>query len=289
MIAKPGKPATEVSSYRPISLLSVLSKLLEKLFIKQLKQIIDEKLLIPIHQFGFREQHSTLDQIHRITDVIEKAFEEKKVCSAVFLDVSQAFDKVWHDGLMHKLRNTLPESFCNFLQSYLTERYFRVKQEDSYSNLFPISAGVPQGSILGPLLYLLFTSDVPTCNEYVTATFADDTALLAIGKTAEESMNTLQTAINEVSNWMKKWRIKLNESKSVHVDFSYKDISQRSLYLDNNIIPYSNSAKYLGMTLDAKLRWKEHVKKKKEALDLKFSKMYWLIGRHSTLSISTYI
>ena len=285
MIAKPGKPATEVSSYRPISLLSVLSKLLEKLFIKQLKQIIDEKLLIPIHQFGFREQHSTLDQIHRITDVIEKAFEEKKVCSAVFLDVSQAFDKVWHDGLMHKLRNTLPESFCNFLQSYLTERYFRVKQEDSYSNLFPISAGVPQGSILGPLLYLLFTSDVPTSNEYVTATFADDTALLAIGKTPEESTNTLQTAINEVSNWTKKWRIKLNESKSVHVDFSYKDISQRSLYLDNNIIPYSNSAKYLGMTLDAKLRWKEHVKKKKEALDLKFSKMYWLIGRHSTLSI----
>ena len=84
---------------------------------------------------------------------------------------------------MHKLRNTLPESFCNFLQSYLTERYFRVKQEDSYSNLFLISAGVPQGSILGPLLYLLFTSDVATSNEYVTAKFADDTALLAIGKT----------------------------------------------------------------------------------------------------------
>ena len=105
------------------------------------------------------------------------------------MDVSQAFDKVWHDGL---IRNTLPESFCNFLQSHLTERYFGVKQEDSYSNLFPISAGVPQRSILGPLLYLLYTSDIPTSNEYVAATFADDTALLAIGKTPEESTNTLQ-------------------------------------------------------------------------------------------------
>ena len=93
---------------------------------------------------------------------------------AKYIYISQAFDKVWHDGLMHKLRNTLPESFCNFLQSCLTERYFRVKQEDSYSKLFPISAGFPHGSILGQLLYLLFTSDVPTSNEYVTAKF--DTA-----------------------------------------------------------------------------------------------------------------
>ena len=130
---------------------------------------------------------------------------------------------------------------------------------------------MPQRSILGPLLHLLFTSDVHTSNEYVTATFADDTALLAIGKTPEESTNSLERAINDVSNWTKKWRMKLYESISDHVDISYKDIPQRWLYLDNNIIPYSNGAKYLGMTFDAKLRWKEYVKKKKEALDFKFS------------------
>ena len=98
MIAKPGKPTNEISSYRQISLLPILSKLLKKLFLNRLKPIIARDKLIPSHQFGFREHHSTVDQIHRATDTIEKALESKKVCSAIFLDVSQAFDKVWHKG-----------------------------------------------------------------------------------------------------------------------------------------------------------------------------------------------
>lgn len=99
MIKKPNKTEEDVSSYRPISLLPVLSKLFEKLFLKRLKPLID----LPDHQFGFRNQHSTIDQIHRVTSVIEKVFEEKKYCITVFLDVAQAFDKVWHEGLVYKL------------------------------------------------------------------------------------------------------------------------------------------------------------------------------------------
>jgi hypothetical protein len=152
MLLKPGKPATEVTSYRPISLLPVLSKLFEKLLLKRLKPIIEEKQIIPNHQFGFRDKHSTIDQVHRITSIIEKALEEQQVCSTVFLDVAQAFDTVWHEGLFYKLEMLLPTEYSQILKSYLSERYFRVEQEVEYSGLKPIKTGVPQGSVLDSLL-----------------------------------------------------------------------------------------------------------------------------------------
>jgi hypothetical protein len=91
MLTKPGKNHTDVESYWPISLLPIMSKLFEKLILKRLKLII-EKQLVPSHQFWFRSKHSTIDQVHRITNVIEKSFEQKQVCSAIFLDIAQAFD-----------------------------------------------------------------------------------------------------------------------------------------------------------------------------------------------------
>jgi hypothetical protein len=109
LIPKPGKPQLDAASYRPISLLPVMSKLFEKLLIKRLKPIIERKTLIPNHQFGFRGKHLTIDQVHKITNIIEIALEDKKVCSAIFMDVAQAFDKVWHEELNHKLRTILPK------------------------------------------------------------------------------------------------------------------------------------------------------------------------------------
>jgi predicted metallopeptidase len=104
MIPKSGKKFSEVESYRPISLLQIMSKLFEKLILKRLKPIIAEKHLVPTHQFGFRKNHSTIDHVHRITDIIEKTLENKGVCATVFLDITQAFDRVWTRGLLHKLR-----------------------------------------------------------------------------------------------------------------------------------------------------------------------------------------
>lgn len=285
MIAKPGKPPHLTSSYRPISLLPIMSKLFEKLLLKRLKPIIDSSNLIPEYQFGFREKHSTIDQVHRITNIVEKTLEEKKVCSTVFLDVAQAFDKVWHEGLVHKLKKFLPKPYSDILESYISNRTFRIRQEEAYSELKQIKAGVPQGSVLGPVLYLLYTCDIPKLEDNIIATFADDTAIMAVGSTHEEAAVKVQKAMNKVYNWTTKWRIKLNESKSIHINFTNKNDKYCEVFLNGNKVPYGNTAKYLGMTLDTKLRWKAHVKKKREELDLRYKNMYWLLGKQSKLSI----
>ena len=203
---------------------------------KRIQVYIEKFNVIPNHQFGFRKYHSTIDQIHRITDVIEKSFENKEICSTVFLDVAQAFDKVWHKGLIYKLNRFLPKSYVNLFSSYLNNRIFRVRIENEYSSLKHINAGVPQGSILGPILYLIYTSNIPVLNNVKVATFADDTALLATGKNINESTSKLQEANNSISNWCKTWKIKLNETKSVHVNFTLKNIESQPHVTLNNII-----------------------------------------------------
>jgi hypothetical protein len=150
---------------------------------------------------------------------------------------------------------------------------------------FCIIIGVHQGSVLGPVLYLLYINDLPTILYSTTATFANDTAVMAVGESNENSTKKLQSALNKIAIWTKKWRIKLNESKSVHIDFTNKRITQRPIYINGTQIPYANTAKYIGMTLDIKLRWKEHIKMKRDELNIKFRKMYWLHGRNSELSI----
>lgn len=285
MVPKPGKSPNVKKSYRPISLLPLISKVFEKILLKRLLPIIEEKRLIPDHQFGFRKSHSTIDQVYRITNEIEKSLEGKNVCSSAFLDVSQAFDKVWHDGLKFKLRQVFPDQIYYILESYLENRLFRVKQGREYSDFKEVNAGVPQGSVLGPILFVLYTSDIPQEEDTIIGTFADDTAILAISDSVESSTEKLQRALDKISVWTKKWRIVLNESKSTHVNFTYKKITNLPTYINSVQIPYANEAKYLGMTLDAKLKWKTHVKKKRDQLENKLREMNWLIGRYSKLSI----
>jgi hypothetical protein len=155
-------------SYRQISLLPILSKVYEKLLLHRLLPIIENRSHYQTNSSAFASDILQYTK-HRI--VLRSL--------AAFLDISQAFHRVWHTGLLHKLRQFLPLNYYLILKSYLHNRYFQVKVEDSYTNLLPINTGVPQGSVLGPLHYLLYTADLPASPDSTIATYADDTAILA--------------------------------------------------------------------------------------------------------------
>jgi hypothetical protein len=135
---------------------------------------------------------------------INAALESKQYYSAAFLDISQAFDRVRHIGLLHKLRHSLPLSYFLILKSYLLNRHFLVKIENAFTDLLPVNAGVPQGSVLGPLLYLLYTSDLPSSPDTTIATFADDTAVLATDPDPTIVSHKLQTSLLAIQHWFTK-------------------------------------------------------------------------------------
>lgn len=284
MIHKMGKPANEVTSYRPISLLPVLSKLFEKVLLSRLLPVLAENKTIPDHQFGFRAQHSTIEQIHRVCETIRTALEQKKYCSSAFLDIQQAFDRVWHKGLLYKIRNCIPHSYHLLINSYLSDRIFQVKEAEKTSKLHNIKAGVPQGSILGPLLYTIYTADLPALTGVTTATYADDTAVLACEENPKAASDVLQKGLNEIDKWLRAWKIKASALKSVHVTFALRKGDCPPVQLGNSTLPHNNSVKYLGMHLDRRLTWQKHIKTKREELNIRYKLLYWLLGRNSKLS-----
>jgi hypothetical protein len=122
--------------------------------------------------------------------------------SAAFLDISQAFDKVWHKGLLYKIRRSLPLNYFLILSSYLSNCHFIVKVDTDLTDLTPVNAGVPQGSVLGPLLYFLYTADLPTSPVSITATFADDTAVIATDYDPATASQKLQASLLEIQSWL---------------------------------------------------------------------------------------
>lgn len=284
MIHKPGKSPHEASSYRPISLTPILSKLWEKIFLVRLKELMDSSDIIPKHQFGFRKQHSTIEQMHRVHHEIRRCFEMKMYCSAAFLDVQQAFDRVWHKGLLWKVKDKLPHSLYLIIKSYLEDRLFQVKQRDARSTLREIKAGVPQGSVLGPVLYNIFTSDLPVSEDVTVATYADDVAYLASDVVPAKASDKLQHLLNETCAWMRKWRIRASAQKSNHITFALRRGNCPPVKFGSDVLPDCVNVKYLGFNLDRRLTWTYHIKRKRDELNYKFRNLYWLMGRNSVLS-----
>lgn len=294
MILKPGKCANEVSSYRPISLLCSFSKLFEKLLMERLFEIDDFNTAIPNHQFGFRKEHGTDQQLFRVTQFILKAFETRKYCSAVYIDISEAFDRVWHDGLLSKLVKLLPINLYLVLESYLNNRAFYVKGlNDIKSRTFYIQAGVPQGSVLGPLLYTIYTSDMPlpsttsSCS-MLLSTFADDTVIMATSEILLYAARANQEYLSRLENWARLWCTKINASKTAHVIYSTRrlDSAQRALTLQLNGSSIANNSrhKYLGLHLDTKLNLKFHIAQLRGRLIGLSIKLKWLLSRQCKLT-----
>ena len=248
--------------------------------------------IIPDHQFGFRRQHATIEQIHRVVHTILEAYEKGQYCTAAFLDISQAFDKVWHQGLLCKLHTIFPTNIYDILRSYLHQRRFLIRYRGAHSPLRPVSSGVPQGSVLGPLLYLIYTADLPTSPDTITATFADDTAVLATHDDPEIAVRKLQAALSDIQQWLAKWRLKANELKSYHITFTLKRSTCPPVQLNGTYLPHTDDVKYLGVHLDRRLTWRKHISTKRRHLDLQLRKLsdanhnYLLVTNSSSTSQS---
>ena len=157
MLPKPDKGPYQTASCRPISLLPVFSKILEKIIYDRIKPIIEIKKLIPDHQFGFRNKHSTIEQMHRLINEIVITLENKQYCAVLFVDIEKTFDKINHESLLQTIRKQFPEQIHQLIKFYISSRIFVIKIKDTYSEVKDIKTGVPQGSVLGQILYKLYT------------------------------------------------------------------------------------------------------------------------------------
>lgn len=169
------------------------------------------------------------------------------------------------------------------------DRYFRTRVNGETSKFHPIKSGVPQGSVLGPVLYLINTSDLPTTEYTTTGTFADDTALLSVHEDPQVASANLQEHLFHLEKWLVNWKIKINETKSQHITFTTRRDTCPPVYINNIEIPRTSCVKYLGIHLDSKLTWREHIRKKRKQIDIKLKELYWLIGRRSKMSLENKI
>ncbi|KAL4108080.1 hypothetical protein QTP88_018335 [Uroleucon formosanum] len=204
LIPKPGKPPDTPSSYRPISLLLFFAKLCEKMILKRISKIINDNQIISHTQFGFQNKHSTIHQIHRLTDSIAYSLQNKSYCSAILFDAAEAFDRVWHPGLLHELKKILPPFYYLFFKAHLEDRFFATKVGSEISNLASILAGVPQGAISSPILFNIYTADQPTTSHTSIADFADDKVIYTSEKNPHLAKQHLQNHLNLLADWYSK-------------------------------------------------------------------------------------
>ena len=213
-IPKPGKPVGDPKSYRPISLLCVPYKILERLIYARVEPLIDP--LLPKEQAGFRRGKSTIDQVVLLTQNIEDSFEAKKKASAVFINLTAAYDTVWHRGLTCKLLRLLVDKhMVKMIMELVRNRSFTLTTDDSkQSRLRRLKNGVPQGLVLAPLLFNIYTYDLPSMISRKFA-YADDLALLHSSGNWKDLEGTLSQDMSTLSAYLQTWRLKLSHTKTV--------------------------------------------------------------------------
>jgi retron-type reverse transcriptase len=262
MIPKPMKDHTLPSNHRPISLLCTLSKLVERVIQSRLLTWLNEKKIISECQSGFRRGRQTKDHILRLIQTGLSAFNRKQKMGAVFFDIEKAFDKVWHNGLLFKLDQLkIPDHLGKWINSYLTNRSFKVRVNGELSSSRPIQAGVPQGSVLGPILFNIFFNDVleEIGDKVERALYADDVSLIKVGSDAAIQLH-LQRATDGFNRWANRWRTVVSVDKTVVSVFSEnKRKTNMVVKYNGKALKHDPNPKFLGCTLDRGLTMNKHI------------------------------
>ncbi len=253
------------SNYRPISLLSNINKIFEKIVFERVYSFIEKHEMIYRHQYGFRKKHSTNHALISITEQIRKALDENKFAFGVFVDFQKAFDTVNHDILINKLeRYGISGKINDWFRSYLTNRKQTVSILGFESHQKTISHGVPQGSVLGPLLFILYINDLNrTIKSSTVFHFADDTNFLLIGDSIKTIQKQMNADLRELYRWLLANRISLNVSKTELIVFKRPQTkaSEIKIKINGSKIYPSKSTKYLGVHLDDDLSGTTHCEK----------------------------
>ena len=198
-------------NYRPVSLLPIFGKILERLTFEEMFPIFIENKLIAANQSGFKPGDSCINQLIAITHEIHQSFDTGYEVRGVFLDISKAFDKVWHTGLIFKLKqNGISGKLLNLIKDFLTNRKQRVVLNGQFFSWADVDAGVPQGSILGPFLFLIYINDLTNDLSSSSKLFADDTSLLSVVFNVDATAKELNDDLANVQEWALRWKMSFN-------------------------------------------------------------------------------
>ena len=255
---------TRITNYRPISLLPSISKILEKIVYTRLESFLSANKILNPTQFGFRKNFSTDFAIAHLLDKITDAFTKKEHAIAIFMDLSKAFDTINHDILIYKLRNYgIRGTALSWFRSYLSNRQQYVFNDNNKSSMLNVRCGVPQGSILGPLLFLIYINDITKSSSTVSfILFADDTNILYSHKDLTELVNTLNTELTNISSWFKCNKLSLNIAKTNFIHFQTLHSNTElphHIKIDDLSLLKKDCTKFLGITIDKNLTWDQHI------------------------------
>jgi len=262
-IFKGGDP-TELGNYRPISVLPVFSKILEKLMFKRLYSYLTNNDILYQKQFGFRRGYSTEMALLSAVDTITKSLDGKNHVIAIFLDFRKAFDTVDPEILLSKLDHHGVRGIAlEWFRSYLSTRTQKVKVNNVISNLNPVTCGVPQGSTLGPLLFLLCINDLPNVLTNISSIiFADDTSLFYSGQQLHLMIPELNTQLSHLLTWLQTNRLSLNLSKTFSMLFTLSPniySTDLPITINNHELERVRTIKFLGVIFYDKLTWSDHI------------------------------
>ena len=270
--------------YRPISILSALSKIFEKIVYRNIYEHATEYSLLTDKQSGYRQHHNTEQQLLYLTHNLYQSLDLGQDFTAIYLDITKYFDKIWHKGLLFKCKHEfgITGRLLDWLTSYLKDRKQRVRIGDTFSTTRTINAGCPQGSVLGPLLALIYLNELSTLTHHDTLLFADDTSIYASYDKEHllTTQNSLQKDLDKIYEYGEKCFLTFNTAKTIQQTFSLKHQYQAPvLKFGHDLIPVNDNHTHLGVTFSKDLRFQQHVKTICRKVNTALSPLY-TIAKH---------